>query len=834
MSQSIGLAVVVSAQTDPLAKGLRGAEGMIAKFDKAAGSGGGSVTFNQIANSLKDVRAEASRTEGVLGRVRRYALAGAVTGGIATGLSGGLDLAGGLTGAVGESIKLAAEFEKTQGAFEVMLGSAEKARDVIGDIRRFGAESPFNFAGLTDTAKQLAAYGIAGDQLVPTLKMLGEAATGDQEKLNRLAYAYGQVKSAGRLYGTELRQFTETGLPINEALAGVLKNPDGTKVAESGVKALVEEGKVGFPDLVRAFKSLTQEGGKFYGMTDKYAKTFAGSMERVKDSVAVLQQEFGQALIEELGLKDGAKDIEAFTDRLRAGINDLRPWVKTVGELGRGVIQVGYEFGKAGVQLAGGWVDQLATKIPELGRVAEIISGIGKDGQGFRIDPARARELGVALAEATEGLFVNVAQMGRNFRTEVVDPIVAAAREIKGIADYLREFGRTTSDIRQAVTSKENMFTGFATPAGTIDWSKGKNQLLAGPIQQTDPLLAARQNEESRMRRAMDEFARLDKIVKNPDWIKADKLAELTTARDQAAADLDASRRRLAELGRTGLDASHGVKAAAAALADLDATLALGAKAGLRPDEIGPIQRERAAAAAALEVAMRPPLTSPGYADWMSDPKRGDDFHAARAARFAIAGGASWFEPGPTEAAPMPRAATLEAAPVPRDFVPLAAGAAVLGGSFGNLAEQANKAAAGLKNVDNGVRVPDGPPQYLVDQAAQFKKQFADPLRVLDQFKGDLDKMRSFGLIDENTAARAFDERLKGLGTLDREIRLPAAMEFGSQAAAATLTAQQGATSVPALLQAIAETNRQELEVAREQLRQYEQTARPVVVPLAR
>lgn len=784
MSQSIGLAVVVSAQTDPLAKGLRGAEGMIAKFDKAASSGGGSVTFNQIANSLKDVRAEASRTEGVLGRIRRYALAGAVTGGIAAGVSGGLDLAGGLTGAVGESIKLAAEFEKTQGAFEVLLGSAEKAKDVIGDIRKFGAESPFNFAGLTDTAKQLAAYGIAGDQLVPTLKMLGEAATGDQEKLNRLAYAYGQVKSAGRLYGTELRQFTETGLPINEALAGVLKNPDGSKVAESGVKALVEEGKVGFPDLVRAFKSLTQEGGKFYGMTDKYAKTFAGSLERVKDSVAVLQQEFGQALIEELGLKDGAKDIEAFTDRLRSGINDLRPWVKTVGELGRGVIQVGYEFGKAGVQLAGGWVDQLATRIPELGRVAEIMSGIGKDGQGFRIDPAQARELGVALAEATEGLFVNVAELGRNFRTEVVDPVVAAAREIKGIADYLKDFGRTAGDIKRAATSKENMFTGFATPFGTIDWSRqAKSELLAppsppsppasaGPVPKTDPLTdAARERARAVKSLEMDakDLAAFDRETAAVDPLDVAKLARRKAARDAA----------------------------------------------------GELFRQQ-------ELALRPPPTSPEYADWMANPARGDAFHDRRAARFGLAGGASWFEPGPAETAPMPRGMS------GGEVSPLAAGAAVLGGSFGNLAEQANKAAAGLKNVDNGVRVPDGPPQYLVDQATQFKKQFADPLKGLDQFKSDLEKMRSFGLIDENTAARAFDERLKGLGTLDREIRLPAAMEFGSQAAAATIAGQQGATSVPALLQAIADTNRQELEVAREQLRQYEQTARPVVVPLAR
>jgi tape measure domain-containing protein len=345
---------------------------------------------------------------------------GAVAGGslLADGIRGAVAGVGGL---VKDSVTLAAEFEKTAVAMEVLTGSAATARELMNDIKDFAAESPLGLAQAADQAKKLLAAGVGAGQVVPTVSRLSDLSVGDPETLNRLSYAYGQVRAAGRLYGTELRQFTETGIPLVEELGKVLKVP------KEGVKALVEEGRVGFDHLQRAVKGLTDQGGKFYGMSERYANTFAGRLDKLSDGWDSLKRQLGEALIQEWGLKDATDDMGHFLGRLKEYVNDLRPTLKVIGDVGKGVFQVAGELPKV-TALVGTAVSTIFSQ-----RFPETIRSF-KDGltalQEFRLDGPGVARFGVAVAEGIADAIESVRPLWRSFVDDFVDPIKEAILDI--------------------------------------------------------------------------------------------------------------------------------------------------------------------------------------------------------------------------------------------------------------------------------------------------------------------------------------------------------------------------------------------------------------------
>ena len=106
--------------------------------------------------------------------------------------------------------------------------------------------------------------------------------------MNDLVYLYGTTMSQGRLYTQDLNQFTGRGIPMIAELAKQFG------VAESKVKELVEEGKVGFPEVQKVIESLTDEGGKFSGLMEAQSKTITGQISNIEDAVSMMFNEIGQ------------------------------------------------------------------------------------------------------------------------------------------------------------------------------------------------------------------------------------------------------------------------------------------------------------------------------------------------------------------------------------------------------------------------------------------------------------------------------------------------------------------------------------------------------------
>lgn len=186
-------------------------------------------------------------------------------------------------------VNIRGEFQKLEVAFNTMLGSRVAAERLMNQLVRTAATTPFSLQDVAGGAKQLLAYGLAAEDVNSTLVRLGDIAAGISIPLNDLIYLYGTTMAQGRLYTVDLNQFTGRGIPMLRELAKQFG------VAEEEVKKLVEEGKVGFPQIKRAIEDLTDAGGQFGGLMEAQSKTIGGRISNISDSIDTMFNDIGRS-----------------------------------------------------------------------------------------------------------------------------------------------------------------------------------------------------------------------------------------------------------------------------------------------------------------------------------------------------------------------------------------------------------------------------------------------------------------------------------------------------------------------------------------------------------
>lgn len=233
---------------------------------------------------------------------------------------GGLALGAGLVSLAKTGIEAAMTMEGLTAQFTVMTGSAEKAKDVIGEIADFAAKTPFDKLGLSNAAKTLMAFGMEADKVVPTLKMLGDVAGSDQNRLNSLALVFGQIHSAGRLTGGDLLQLINQGFnPLN-----TLAKISGKSMAE--LKDAMSEGAISADMVTLAFQAATSEGGLFFGNLESQSQTLQGRISTLKDNFVTALQNMAEAFLPLM--KAGVDVLIAF---------DWTPIVATIQNVAGGI-----------------------------------------------------------------------------------------------------------------------------------------------------------------------------------------------------------------------------------------------------------------------------------------------------------------------------------------------------------------------------------------------------------------------------------------------------------------------------------------------------------------
>lgn len=272
-------------------------------------------------------------------------------------------------------VEMATTFERNSVAIKTMVGDAETGAKLIADLTQLAIDTPFSSQEVVQAAKQLKAFGFETSQIIDTIKSLGNVSAGTGTSIDRIILAFGQVRVAGKLMGTELRQFTDAGIPLMENLAKVMGKP------QEAIRKLVEQGAVGFDDVVAAFNRMNAAGGTFAGLMDVISKqTVAGRWQAFKETLDVMSRNFAAAAMEGLGLKSalgGAAD--ALQEMNKGGQGGTVEAFQTVRSVIDGILlatrQV-YSLVKSVVVAAGEWAAANADVLRVVGYTVGVVWGM--------------------------------------------------------------------------------------------------------------------------------------------------------------------------------------------------------------------------------------------------------------------------------------------------------------------------------------------------------------------------------------------------------------------------------------------------------------------------
>ena len=339
------------------------------------------------------------------------------------------------------------EYQQLEVAFETMLGSKSKADALMGQLIDTAAKTPFEMSEVAEASKMLLAYGMEGSKVNETLIRLGDIAAGLSMPLKDLAFLYGTTMVQGRLYTQDLNQFLGRGIPLADELAKQFgKN-------KSEVKKLVEEGKIGFPEVQKAIEALTGEGSKFGGLMDKQSKTIKGQLSNIEDAWEQMMNEIGRS---QEGNISGALDI---TGKL------IENW-RRIGKVVLSVVAI------YGVYKAATMVAAVATRIAAAASESMAYQQKLAAMQGIALSEAQA---GVAAASSmATGAFnaLKVAFSTNPFGliitaiTTVITLFVAIRSEIDETSQMSEKFGESAAKSIQQVESLSTVLMGLDEGTG--------------------------------------------------------------------------------------------------------------------------------------------------------------------------------------------------------------------------------------------------------------------------------------------------------------------------------------------------------------------------------
>lgn len=184
----------------------------------------------------------------------------------------------GMMSLVQSIVQVRGQFQQLELAFNTMLRSTEKSQVLMSQLVDTAARTPFDLTSIAQGAKQMLAFGSNVESVVDEIVMLGNVASGVSAPLGDLIYLYGTLRSQGRAYTVDIRQFAGRGIPIYEELGKVLN------VDRQELNKLVTEGKVGFPEVEKAFKNMTSEGGIYFNLMQEQSKSLTGMLSNLGDA----------------------------------------------------------------------------------------------------------------------------------------------------------------------------------------------------------------------------------------------------------------------------------------------------------------------------------------------------------------------------------------------------------------------------------------------------------------------------------------------------------------------------------------------------------------------
>lgn len=185
-------------------------------------------------------------------------------------------------------VDIGGELDNQKIAMASILQDEGKATTIFNQIKKLAVASPFGVMDLNQYAKQLSAYSIPYNELYDTMKRLADISAGVGVDMGRIILAYGQIKAAKFLKGTELRQLTEANIPMVDKLAERFSKLEGRIVSAGEVLDMISKKKVTFEDVKDVLWELTDDGGMFYNMQEVLSESVKSKWKNLADAIDIM------------------------------------------------------------------------------------------------------------------------------------------------------------------------------------------------------------------------------------------------------------------------------------------------------------------------------------------------------------------------------------------------------------------------------------------------------------------------------------------------------------------------------------------------------------------
>lgn len=311
-----------------------------------------------------------------------------------------------IEGYISKLANVRGEFELQQRSLQAILQNKSQADQIFNKTVQLAVKSPFKIKELVSYTKQLAAYRIESSKLYDTTKRLADVSAGLGVDMGRLILAYGQVKAAAYLRGTEVRQFTEAGINLYGELQRYFEEVKGEAYTTAQIVDMISKRKVTFEDIENIFQRLTDKGGLFYNMQEIQAETLQGKISNLQDSIDVMLNSIGKA--NEDTLKGSIDAVKVLIDNWETVVNvakafapiiasmAINTWAKKIGAANGalGLFSVGLNKANTAMKAFGATFKAslpLAAIMATIGIITELVDTI--------------KEYNKAIAESTNKYF---------------------------------------------------------------------------------------------------------------------------------------------------------------------------------------------------------------------------------------------------------------------------------------------------------------------------------------------------------------------------------------------------------------------------------------------
>jgi len=340
-------------------------------------------------------------------------------------------------------VKYNATMETYATSFEVMTGSAEKAAEVVDELKDIAASTPFEMPELAETTQLLMNYGFTADDALDKMQMLGDISQGSAEKMNRIATAYGQMSSAGKVSLEDVKQMIEAGFnPLQEI-------SESTGESMESLYDRISAGTISVDEITASMQRSTSEGGRYFQSMEKQSQTFSGQMSTLKDNVQGLLGNVTSGIFEKL-----AQDV-------LPKINEVLTTVNTAFEEGgfQGVLDAIGEMSPAldGVITK---IQAFSTFLQNLGISPAAFAGIvAAIGPAITVVGTLVRGIGgistaiSGISTAISGISTAVSGLGgiKGIFTALTGPVGIAVTAIMGLVAAFSYLMATNDGFRESV-----------------------------------------------------------------------------------------------------------------------------------------------------------------------------------------------------------------------------------------------------------------------------------------------------------------------------------------------------------------------------------------------